>query len=1642
MGHVSHLYEHVKLHSPETLAQLRAVLSTFLLERDSRQQSSPPRGTDAVQPNLPRAAEQDETDLVAFLVSSAQTVEPLLRRVFLLSCLPPWPFLPATAQPSPRDSPTGNSGGKESLDPSVSNPERVSPLSASCPETTSARQPSSQQACICWYHLRKSGPISAALRRLGNTFLAAETPRLAIAAYTASLRFLPLSNSNATQLHAEQVQTPCRDLAVILSNRSAAYLRLGNARAALRDGTAGIRLDPSYPKAWFRRASACTALAKALEFHVSQLSAVLDACWRRSEASCRSPEHSRAAKIQRQRDLTQKAVATLQKEAAYASSVCTALRKREDTLSCKGSVAETRVATKGGTEGSADTGDELDLLLCSLRENSAWADLKEDGKPASGACHCVHAARIDVPEQSWRCGTGDREGQLGEALITQPSRPSKTSFPECFASTPTGPAPQNSQTVDGGEVDQLDQHVAESNPYLEYIHPRLRVREDDTTEGRGVVLALASARSSKRTADEVSRQSGIAKLRLPAFSTDPQVVLREYPVASYCLPSENSPLPRLPPGGSRELLGQVWEECISESRSSCGSKAVCTGCFTPVDTFWEAEDADWGGEFDDGLRRSRLCSITLTTPCLWCTSALFCCEECRDVSHHVATCRHSFGERDAATKEQTQCGRKAPSAHGVPNTPESVLAVEDASNAILDCIEQAVVCVISESGRSPSDKEAPGREGLGTEAATESQSATHRRGLGQEKAPEGSAGPRPGLKSVRERSQMLIQAADVERARAVAAILQAAPIEADSPLSEAKGDQAEAREVPVPAPERSHAAAQESDTSLAAAAACGAGNAKAANSGGRVSARRPSHDTATSEPRSRSMNLPVARTAGGCLEDSTRHVARQIMEVYVASLSVNGSALRGVFESPSDDERNDSRASLAASGDETGVDFVLPGSSLRVSTSSEAADAARPSWTASRMLSLAWHLPDDADALCDFLVNAVWIAGEYFFARSSSTVERLRRRTQNREAGEAQDGSAPSDGVEGKDLWTHWFTGVTGRLLLRAALRSYGAVWSNSFGLSLLLDESDSDWNVGRGLYLYASQFNHSCLPNALAVFGSGGRPADNEARRVDGASPGTETATCSIPFATGCPIEVRLCEGSPRGDSGKKSSEVEVTLSYGPVAGRGRKGWVGRQEVLRSEALFECRCKACTTWPPLAEFGGSENALDRGTGPLPLHPDLLGGLPCPRCCGDPALWQKVSAAAVLSNDRAIGLPRPRGIAASVSVAQGRLLHNDALLDAVRALMIDREYEGRKANTRAGNGPPQGQVAHRRTPSEAFSGRSHGGVAALRGGAFFLRTLVTDMKREKEAATGNGSREEVASAVSTNGSRPRCPDSRQHAAAVDCFARWTDSAMLAVLGHSCVAVPARGGRDGAPAWRCLCCGTVWTSDAQVARSFEGPRAAALRGIAAARSAVQKALRLARVPRFPPGRNEEGKTGEEREQTEELTVAGVRSLLDELLHEVARTTGHLSHEVCEVLDLRAMFESTCAHSLFGCESVCGEDNGPTKAACPASASAKGGAKPVLATGKGNHDAAAFEALLGAIWVLSLRYESGWRQPELCVELYKCASLAGNAGAMEEATVLSLAAQKTANRCYGVHHRISQLVHNLREALPTRDNADLF
>ncbi|KAF9930915.1 SET and MYND domain-containing protein 4 [Linnemannia zychae] len=104
---------------------------------------------------------------------------------------------------------------------------------------------------------------------------------------------------------------------------------------------------------------------------------------------------------------------------------------------------------------------------------------------------------------------------------------------------------------------------------------------------------------------------------------------------------------------------------------------------------------------------------------------------------------------------------------------------------------------------------------------------------------------------------------------------------------------------------------------------------------------------------------------------------------------------------------------------------------------------------------------------------------------------------------------------------------------------------------------------LGSGIYLLGSMFNHSCTPNALAVFGQQSKAS----LRSDQASADSHGAQRSID-----PRLFNVLTSKSLMATGNVSTQVEI--SYGPMGGR--MATEERKECLRQKYLFECNCSAC----------------------------------------------------------------------------------------------------------------------------------------------------------------------------------------------------------------------------------------------------------------------------------------------------------------------------------------------------------------------------------------------------------------------------------------------------------------------------------
>ncbi|KAF8935008.1 SET and MYND domain-containing protein 4 [Dissophora ornata] len=110
-----------------------------------------------------------------------------------------------------------------------------------------------------------------------------------------------------------------------------------------------------------------------------------------------------------------------------------------------------------------------------------------------------------------------------------------------------------------------------------------------------------------------------------------------------------------------------------------------------------------------------------------------------------------------------------------------------------------------------------------------------------------------------------------------------------------------------------------------------------------------------------------------------------------------------------------------------------------------------------------------------------------------------------------------------------------------------------------------NDYVIGSALYLLASMFNHSCAPNAMAVFGKNCSSALKKSsvvasKQSDPSRKGPDPRVINVLTNRTLKIDPDL--------------PVQVEISYGPQGGR--MATEERKECLRRSHLFECNCSAC----------------------------------------------------------------------------------------------------------------------------------------------------------------------------------------------------------------------------------------------------------------------------------------------------------------------------------------------------------------------------------------------------------------------------------------------------------------------------------
>ncbi|KAL8450805.1 hypothetical protein Emed_002262 [Eimeria media] len=192
------------------------------------------------------------------------------------------------------------------------------------------------------------------------------------------------------------------------------------------------------------------------------------------------------------------------------------------------------------------------------------------------------------------------------------------------------------------------------------------------------------------------------------------------------------------------------------------------------------------------------------------------------------------------------------------------------------------------------------------------------------------------------------------------------------------------------------------------------------------------------------------------------------------------------------------------------------------------------------------------------------------------------------------------------------------RCLFAAALHAYGAACCNSFTIRVFCDPEEDAVAAGTAFYLAASLLNHSCAPNAIALFGEPSSQRHQQQHQVDTTGKPqmnrdeTPLSTLRSGVGRGTLIQIRLCEDS------KDADKQEVCISYGPVVGLEDSSWGCRQDWLLRNAGFYCHCEACS--PSLADSASSD------TGAIAFDHELFDGVPCPICTAMPRFQQLVGS--------------------------------------------------------------------------------------------------------------------------------------------------------------------------------------------------------------------------------------------------------------------------------------------------------------------------------------------------------------------------------------------------------------------------------
>ncbi|KAL8431372.1 hypothetical protein ACSSS7_005310 [Eimeria intestinalis] len=195
------------------------------------------------------------------------------------------------------------------------------------------------------------------------------------------------------------------------------------------------------------------------------------------------------------------------------------------------------------------------------------------------------------------------------------------------------------------------------------------------------------------------------------------------------------------------------------------------------------------------------------------------------------------------------------------------------------------------------------------------------------------------------------------------------------------------------------------------------------------------------------------------------------------------------------------------------------------------------------------------------------------------------------------------------------------RCLYAAALHAYGVACCNSFTIRVLCDPEEDAVAAGTAFYLAASLMNHSCAPNAIALFGEPSSQRQEQQHQVAPTwRPQTSIGKTPLPafrsgVGRGAQIQIRLCEpGNHAADDSNDSNTKEICISYGPLVGLENGSWGCRQEWLLRNAGFHCQCETCSS--SVAESASS----DAGT--IAFEHEFFYGIPCPICTAMPRSQQ------------------------------------------------------------------------------------------------------------------------------------------------------------------------------------------------------------------------------------------------------------------------------------------------------------------------------------------------------------------------------------------------------------------------------------